>query len=308
MAIISIVLPTFNGERFLRESVDSCLNQTFREIELIVVIDGSTDNTEHLMQQYDDPRLVVIKTENRGQAEAMNRGFSEASGKYWSWSSDDNVYMPEAFEIMWSYLQKHEEFAAVSTDGLVIDEKGRRIGYQEFSWQCFLYRADVAGKIPVHRSEARILEDIDFFLRLKHYGGPIGRISRPYIKYRVHKHMVSHTRIKERPLISVKLNYEYITCGMTQGDMEAMFMDRLSQCALHRAYDTMDGIMVFAREKNVPFLNALERKNLFLRTPVGWLQNRLYIAARSQLGKIRSRLKLLHYLTLSQWSFYNSND
>lgn len=78
MAIISIVLPTFNGERFLRESVDSCLNQTFREIQLIVVIDGSTDNTEHIMQQYDDPRLVVIKTENRGQAEAMNRGFSRS--------------------------------------------------------------------------------------------------------------------------------------------------------------------------------------------------------------------------------------
>ncbi|MBI5249427.1 MAG: glycosyltransferase, partial [Desulfomonile tiedjei] len=213
MALISIVLPTFNGREYIRECIDSCLNQTFKNLELIVVVDGSTDDTEEILSTCTDQRLVVIKTENQGQAEAMNTGFEMARGKYWSWTSDDNIYMPDAFEVMADYLDANPQEVAVSTDGLVIDGAGRIINYEEFAWQCFLYRAEAAKKTGPHRRQARIIEDLDFFIRLRHYAGPVGRISRPYIKYRHHDKMTSRKKIRERPLVSVMLNFEYYTEG-----------------------------------------------------------------------------------------------
>jgi glycosyltransferase involved in cell wall biosynthesis len=294
--LISIVLPTFNGAKYIRECIDSCLNQTLKDLELIVVVDGSTDDTAEILEGYGDPRLVTVRTENRGQAQAMNTGFEIARGKYWSWTSDDNIYMPNAFEVMADYLDTHPGEAGVRTDGLIIDHRSNVIGYEEFDWQCFLYRAEAAKQMESHRREARIIEDLDFFIRLRHYAGPVGRISKPYLKYRVHGNMVSCTKIKERPLMSVKLNYDYIAKGILDTDLKTMFTDRLSQCALHRAYDTMDSIMEFAREKRVPFLDNLEATSRHLRTPIGWLLNRLRIALVSQIGKARSRAKLLRYL------------
>ena len=298
MALISIVLPTFNGQKYIRECIDSCLNQTFRNLELIVVVDGSTDDTEEILSEYTDPRLKKIRTENMGQAQAMNTGFEIAGGKYWSWTSDDNIYMPDAFETMFDYLERHPEKVGVRTDGLVIDHAGNITNYEEFVWQCFLYRAEAARKIGPHRREARILEDIDFFIRLRHYGGPIGRISKPYIKYRFHDKMISCTKIKERPLASVKLNFEYISQGMIDADLKDMFLQKLSECALHSAYDTMGQVLEFAMEKQVPFISVLERRSNYLRNPVGWLLNRLGIAYVSNVRKVRDRIKLLTYLIL----------
>jgi hypothetical protein len=184
----------------------------------------------------------------------------------------------------------------VTTDGLVINHAGSLINYQEFAWQCFLYRSEAARRIGPHRREARVLEDVDFFIRLRHHAGPVGRISRPYIKYRVHDNMISRTKIKERPLLSVKLNFEYITYGMIDTDLEVMFVNTLSQCALYKAYDTMDEVMKFASEKRVPFLDLLQARSNYLRNPVGWLLNRVRIAFISAIGKVRGRLKLINYL------------
>jgi glycosyltransferase involved in cell wall biosynthesis len=296
MALISIVMPTFNGGTYIRACVESCLNQTFEDLELIVVVDGSTDDTEEILSTYTDPRLRTVKTENRGQAQAMNTGFEIAGGKYWSWTSDDNVYMTDAFEVMAHHLNSHPDDVAVSTDGLIIDHAGNVTNYEEFDWQCFLFRAEAAQKTGPHRKEARILEDMDFFIRLRHYAGPVGRISRPYIKYRLHDNMTSRTRIRERPLMSAKLNYEYIEKGMLETDMKEMFLDRLSQCSLHNAYDTMDKILEFALEKRVPFLDVLEARSRYLRSPAGWFLNRSRIAFLSRFRSVIGRLKLLAYL------------
>src|ERR1022692_2808232 len=104
---ISIVLPTYNGAAYIRESLDSCLNQTFQDFELIVVVDGSTDNTEAILNSYSDPRLHVFKQNNMGLPTALNAGFAQAHGRFFSWTSDDNIYLPEAMAVMWQYLQEH---------------------------------------------------------------------------------------------------------------------------------------------------------------------------------------------------------
>ncbi len=295
MPLISIVLPTYNGARYIRECIDSCLGQTFQDLELIIVIDGSTDETEEIVRSYKDDRIIIIKTENGGQALAMNTGFAAAKGKYWSWTSDDNIYLPEAFDVMVHYLDHHSDAVAVSTDCLMIDGAGKVFSYQKCAWQCFLYRAEAGRLAGPHTPKARIIEDVDFYDRISHYAGPVHRISEPYLKYRVHMGSVSYRMARERQLISLKRTYELILAGVIALDPEEVFMEKLSAASLYRDNATMDRIIEFAAEKQMPFLHVLERRRRFLLTPVGWLVNRVGIAWVSQRIRIGNKIKLWKY-------------
>ena len=103
MPKVSIVLPTYNGEKFIRESIDSILYQTFTDWELIIVNDCSTDGTPNIVNRYaaSDSRIRVIHNkENQKLPESLNIGFREARGEYLTWTSDDNMYLPSALEKM----------------------------------------------------------------------------------------------------------------------------------------------------------------------------------------------------------------
>src|SRR3989304_1114440 len=104
---VSIVLPTYNGARYIRQSIDSCVHQTYRNIELIIVDDASTDNTPEIIASYKDERIKYFRHEkNMGLPHALNAGFAEANGDCLTWTSDDNYYAKEAIEKMLSFLIK----------------------------------------------------------------------------------------------------------------------------------------------------------------------------------------------------------
>ena len=291
---ISIVLPTYNGAAHIRESLDSCLNQTFQDFELIVVIDGSTDDTESVLSSYRDPRLRIFKQNNQGLPAALNAGFAQARGRFLSWTSDDNLYLPEAMEVMWKYLQEHPQAAMVCTDCLLIEDSGKTFSYDRNSMAGFLYRAEAAALAGPYRPEFTLVEDVDFFLRLRHYAGPIERIPRPYYKYRKHKASLSSTQSAKRQFVSLRLHYDLVTRGVERLDLKELFWDRLSISALYRDHQSMDAIVQFAQEHNAPFTGELAARSHFLKTRAGWLSNRLVIAARGQ----RIRLKNSFFLLL----------
>jgi len=98
---VTIVLPTFNGSRYIRQSIESCLNQTYRNIELIIIDDGSTDNTIEIINSYRDDRLRLIQfEENLGHIAALNYGFSVSTGDFLTWTSDDDYYALDAISQM----------------------------------------------------------------------------------------------------------------------------------------------------------------------------------------------------------------
>jgi len=290
---ISIVLPTYNGAPYIRESLDSCLKQSFQDIEVIVVVDGSTDDTGAILNSYSDPRLRVLKQNNQGLPAALNAGFAQARGGFFSWTSDDNIYLREAMEVMWQYLHDHPDTPMVCTDCLSIDESGRTFSYNPQTWACFLYRAEAASLAGPYRAEFRLVEDVDFFLRLQHYAGPIDRIPRPYYKYRAHKGSLSSTQAAKRQLVSLRLHYDLVMRGVEQLDLKELFWDRLSISALYRDHQSMDAIVRFAEEHDAPFARELSARRDFLRTPSGWVVNRLIIAARGQRLKLQNAALLL---------------
>jgi glycosyltransferase involved in cell wall biosynthesis len=114
---VSIVLATHNGAKYIKQSIDSCLNQTYKNIQLIIIDDASTDETPEIIKSYKDNHIIhLAPKKNLRLPKALNLGFSYAVGDYLTWTSDDNEYLPEAIETMKSYLDKNKHVDLVYAD------------------------------------------------------------------------------------------------------------------------------------------------------------------------------------------------
>ena len=105
---VSVVMPTYNDEKYLRSSIEDILNQTYKNFELIIVDDGSTDNTPKIVQEYTerDNRISYYRKENGGTGSALNYGFEKASGFYGTWVSSDDRRPKHCIERLVEALEK----------------------------------------------------------------------------------------------------------------------------------------------------------------------------------------------------------
>lgn len=178
--VISVVLPTYNGSKYIRQSIESCLNQTFRNFELIIVNDCSTDETPAIIEEYarKDERVKTIHNKHNKQLPiSLNTGFNTASGQYHTWTSDDNYYAPNAFEVLLNELKMDDQIDLVYTNYTIIDDSNRSLGTRTFNniydsftnWlgcgACFLYKEIVYKKNNGYNPSAFLIEDYDFFMR-----------------------------------------------------------------------------------------------------------------------------------------------
>jgi glycosyltransferase involved in cell wall biosynthesis len=177
--LISIVLPTYNGSRYLCEAVESCLRQTYPHWELILVDDASTDSTPDIIAEYAarDPRIRALRNPvNRKLPGSLNVGFAAARGEYFTWTSDDNCYRPQALAEMVAFLQANSDVDLVYTDYTIIDEDGSfvRNGYTgspdelpltDVVGACFLYHHTVHEELAGYDEAMFLVEDYDFWLR-----------------------------------------------------------------------------------------------------------------------------------------------
>jgi glycosyltransferase involved in cell wall biosynthesis len=107
---ISVVLPVYNGELYLREAIDSILAQTFKNFELIIINDGSTDATAEIVLSYTDSRIVYIENEvNRKLVCSLNRGLSQSRGKYIARIDADDIAIPQRLQIQYDFMESHPE-------------------------------------------------------------------------------------------------------------------------------------------------------------------------------------------------------
>lgn len=111
--VVSIVLPVKNGAQYIGKAIDSILNQTYTNFELIIIDDGSTDETVKIVNQYKDSRLRLISQENQGVAKAANRGFALSKGQYITRHDHDDISLPTRLEKQVQYLETHPECGMV---------------------------------------------------------------------------------------------------------------------------------------------------------------------------------------------------
>ena len=199
---VSVIIPVFNGENYLREAIDSVLSQTYPRHEVIVVDDGSTDGTWALIESFGSS-VRGIRKENGGVASALNCGIQQASGEYIAWLSHDDLFLPMKLERQVESLLRAPHFKASYTDYYVIDGAGKIFAEVETPWypRTEAIRALFAGvyingstmiierscfdEVGLFSEELRYTQDIEMWLRLlEHF--EIGRLSEKLMKWRSH--------------------------------------------------------------------------------------------------------------------------
>lgn len=117
--IVSVIIPTYNRAYLLKKSITSVLNQTYADLEVIIVDDGSTDNSEELIKSFDDNRIRYIKHDkNKGVSHALNTGIRTSRGKYISFLGSDDVWLPQKLEKELEIFQKLNSHVGVVYSGL----------------------------------------------------------------------------------------------------------------------------------------------------------------------------------------------
>ena len=109
---VSIVIPVYNGADYMREAIESALNQTYENCEVIVVNDGSTDETEQIALSYGN-KIRYFAKENGGVSTALNVGIEKMTGEYFAWLSHDDVYYPWKIEKQINVLRKSKAWDAI---------------------------------------------------------------------------------------------------------------------------------------------------------------------------------------------------
>jgi glycosyltransferase involved in cell wall biosynthesis len=120
---VSIIMPAYNSADFIGAAIQSVLRQTMSDWELIIVNDGSTDNTAAVLETIKDPRITVITQCNQGQAVARNVGLNIAKGKYQAFLDADDLYLPDALAVLSEYLELHPGVDVVYSDGYFCNEQ-----------------------------------------------------------------------------------------------------------------------------------------------------------------------------------------
>ena len=182
--LVSIILPTYNGEKFLKDSIESILKQTYTNWELIIVNDCSTDNTLKIIEEYaqKDARIKYISNKvNSKLPQSLNNGFKLAKGEYYTWTSDDNMYKPNAIKKMVEYLNENPTCDLVSfnfdfiTEDCQFEKKltdyfPTRNMLQLATYcnvgACFMYRKEIAAKVGEYDTEMFCAEDYDYWCRI----------------------------------------------------------------------------------------------------------------------------------------------
>lgn len=177
--LISIILPVYNGEKYLAQSIESCLKQTYNNIELIIVNDCSTDASLEIMNRYKsfDGRVIVINnTHNQQLPKSLNIGHQAAKGAYLTWTSDDNTYAPNAIEKLYNaILNNNADISFSDYERLFEDNETdkvyckvgpvNRLIVSNCIGACFLYKKEVYQKNKGYNENLFLVEDYDFWMR-----------------------------------------------------------------------------------------------------------------------------------------------
>jgi len=229
MTRVSVIIPTYNAEKFISETIASVMTQTYPDWEIIAVDDGSIDRTPEILRKYAEKfpqKIRVIVQKNSGVSVARNTGIAASKGEYLAFLDHDDLWLPEKLERQVDLLDANKELGLVYSDSYIIDEKGELKGTfihsimskniircEKFRGNIFnelfcvdfiplltvVVRKEVLKRVGNFDPKYKISEDYDLFLKIAQIY-PVDFIDQPLAKYRMHSGGASknlETRIKE---------------------------------------------------------------------------------------------------------------
>ena len=200
--LISVIIPTYNRAHLIKRSVESVLNQTYKNLELIIVDDGSTDNTKEIIDSINDKRIIYVKQQNQGACAARNNGIDLAKGKYIAFQDSDDIWHLNKLEIQIQKLKENNAdivFCKMFMHGNLLKRKTPKffnegfLGKDTLTYsigpQTILAKKEVFINNKFDTSMPR-LQDVEVLLRIKK-AYSIYCIDKPLVDYYIQKDSIS---------------------------------------------------------------------------------------------------------------------
>jgi glycosyltransferase involved in cell wall biosynthesis len=211
---ISVLLPVYSAERYLRGAIDSILAQTFSDFELLALDDGSTDQSLGILREYEskDIRIRVISRENRGLVSSLNELISESRGRYLARMDSDDVCYPKRFERQIEFLESNPNYVVIGGAVLRVNSNGLPIGpilppcehdqidgsqtrgHSSIWHPTVMMRKDAVLKVGGYRNDYQHAEDLDLWLRLGEIG-KLANLPEVVLRFRLHENSISQKNV-----------------------------------------------------------------------------------------------------------------
>ena len=187
-AKVTVLMPAYNAEKYIAEAIQSVLQQSFADFKLLIVNDGSTDNTEQIIRSFTDARIHLLNQPHRGIAAALNKGLSKTDSIYIARFDADDICFPERLQQQVSFLDTHLDYVMVGCDAEYVSESGEHLfhfkcightheeilqkiySYCPFIHSSVMYRKEAVIKSGGYSLHAHNFEDYFLWIHLKNYG------------------------------------------------------------------------------------------------------------------------------------------
>jgi glycosyltransferase involved in cell wall biosynthesis len=215
--LVTVLMPVYNSERFLRRAIESILTQTFTDFEFLIINDGSTDQSVAIIQSYTDERITLVHNEkNCGIIDTLNKGIALAKGKYIARMDADDISLPTRFERQVQYLEQHPKIAVLATHIFEINAEEEKIGtwdkdiqnnvpediYRTMAKTCCIAHPTVMMQTAIIRNylynkKQKGSEDWDLWMRLLSDGKRIDKVPEFLLRYRMHAASITAVHNRE---------------------------------------------------------------------------------------------------------------
>lgn len=248
---ISVVMAVHNGARYLREAVASILNQTFRDYELIIINDGSTDESPEIIRSFADPRIMLIEREHHGLTRSLNEGLRTARGTFIARMDGDDLSLPKRFEQQLAFLNAHPNVGILGIARQLIDHRGRLLSSPPAAATPMKVRWSSLSKCPfahptvmmrrsllttynlAYDENFQEAQDYELWTRILHHTDG-ANLQEPLFQQRLHDGSVTAKRRTEQlqnyVKTSVRTIQEYLPVlpitDQQVNEMSALFFDR----------------------------------------------------------------------------------
>lgn len=214
---VSVVMSVCNGEKYLREAIDSILDQTFTDFEFIIINDGSTDGTREILESYSDSRIFLLHQKNVGLTKSLNKGLKMVRGEYIARQDADDISFPNRLERQIAFLDKNPEIAMVGSACVRINHDGKYIDlikyptdnesiktallkFNPFWHTSILIRKRCLDKVGYYREFFKFTQDYDLWLRISEKY-KVANIAEPLVKYRFELNSITVNKLEEQLLM-----------------------------------------------------------------------------------------------------------
>lgn len=241
MPIVSIILPAYNAECTIKESIQSIVNQTFRDWELIVINDGSSDNTEKVIQSFQDPRIIYVRNEcNKGLIYTLNRGLDMANGKYIARMDADDISLPNRIEKQVQFMDSRRDVIISGTQIELFGNERKKYPKRKlptrdkdlknllavtscFAHPTIIIRKSVLRDNNIHYDyHFKDAEDYNMWIDLMPYG-KFANLDEILLRYRISNSQITRPSNKQQIKSSILCKKKYLSQYLSKDMINRIF-------------------------------------------------------------------------------------